>query len=313
MLILSSCHRCGCQWFRHRSNVIVATIIGTNTQTQSILDNRRHLSAAKPAKKIQTDDNHHRLESTTLPLFKSAYKLNPQPVTVPTIRRIDDTINAQKWTKAFTIDGHRPSVYFQLTKPRLTLLVTVTSLAGFMMAPTSVSIPVLWSCICGTAFMSASANTFNQWLESPYDAQMRRTQSRVLVVGKLSSMHAFTFGACIGIYGWMVLYAGCNPLTANLGLLNVLLYACVYTPLKRTSIGCTWAGAVVGAIPPLMGYSAAFGTIDSAALVLAAILYSWQFPHFNGLSWNLRGDYSRAGYRVMCVTDPMLCRATSLR
>jgi protoheme IX farnesyltransferase len=143
---------------------------------------------------------------------------------------------------------------------------------------------------------------------------MRRTQSRVLVTGKLAPSHAFTFGVAVGLYGMCVLWSGCNPMTASLGALNVLLYACVYTPLKRLSIGCTWAGAVVGAIPPLMGYSAGTGgTIDAAALVLAAVIYSWQFPHFNGLSWNLRGDYSRAGYRVMCVTAPMLCRATSLR
>lgn len=83
--------------------------------------------------------------------------------------------------------------------------------------------------------------------------------------------------------------------------------------MKRYHVGCTWVGAIVGAIPPLMGYSALTGTIDARALVLAAILFSWQFPHFNGLSWNLRGDYSRAGYHVMCVKDEGLCRRTTLR
>ncbi|CAD5219456.1 unnamed protein product [Bursaphelenchus okinawaensis] len=83
--------------------------------------------------------------------------------------------------------------------------------------------------------------------------------------------------------------------------------------MKRYHIGCTWAGAVVGAIPPLMGYAAMTGSLDTAALVLAAIHYSWQFPHFNGLSWNLRGDYSKAGYRVMCVTDEDICRKTTMR
>ncbi|VDN28169.1 unnamed protein product [Cylicostephanus goldi] len=104
-----------------------------------------------------------------------------------------------------------------------------------------------------------------------------------------------------------------NPLAAALGALNLAIYAGIYTPLKRTHIACTWAGAVVGAIPPLMGYAAATGTLDAPALCLAAILYSWQFPHFNGLSWNLRGDYSKAGYRVMCVTNERLCRVTSIR
>lgn len=102
-------------------------------------------------------------------------------------------------------------------------------------------------------------------------------------------------------------------MTAGLGLLNILLYANVYTPMKRYHVGCTWVGAVVGAIPPLMGYAALTGSLDSRSLVLAAILFAWQFPHFNGLSWNLRGDYSRAGYHVMCVKDEGLCRRTTLR
>ena len=109
------------------------------------------------------------------------------------------------------------------------------------------------------------------------------------------------------------MFVDCNALTAALGVLNLLLYVGVYTPMKRHHVGCTWAGAVVGAIPPLMGYAALSGALDLPALVLAAVLYSWQFPHFNGLSWNLRGDYSRAGYHVMCVTDEALCRRTTLR
>lgn len=87
----------------------------------------------------------------------------------------------------------------------------------------------------------------------------------------------------------------------------------VYTPMKRYSIGCTWVGAVVGAMPPLMGYVGATGSIQPASLVLAALLYCWQFPHFNALSWNLRADYTRAGYRVMCAVNQRLCRFTSLR
>jgi len=116
-----------------------------------------------------------------------------------------------------------------------------------------------------------------------------------------------------GMAGFLLLWVGANPLTATLGLANVLLYAGVYTPLKRHSVACTWAGALVGAIPPLMGYAACCGTLDAGAFVLAGLLYAWQFPHFNGLSWNLRADYSRAGYRVMCVTDQALCRRTTLR
>lgn len=123
-----------------------------------------------------------------------------------------------------------------------------------------------------------------------------------------------------------------SPTAAVLGALNVILYSGVYTPLKRRNIACTWAGAVVGAIPPLMGW-AMLAPLDGAgrkrgkiwldsslatirlfsAFTMAAMLFAWQFPHFNSLSWNLRQDYSRAGYRVMCVTDPVLCTRTTLR
>ena len=104
-----------------------------------------------------------------------------------------------------------------------------------------------------------------------------------------------------------------NPLTSCLGLANLVLYTCVYTPLKRVSIVNTWAGSVVGAIPPLMGWAACMGTLDSGALVLAGILYAWQFAHFNALSWGLRGDYNRAGYKMMSVSHPALCRRVALR
>lgn len=205
------------------------------------------------------------------------------------------------------------SAYLQLSKSKLTMLITSTAVAGFLMAPVTVSLVPLVACAAGTTLLSSAANACNQLLEAPYDAQMKRTQSRVLVVHRFSPLHALSFAGVAAVTGVGTLYLLANPLTAFLGALNLVLYAGVYTPLKRSHIACTWAGAVVGAIPPLMGYAAATGTIDSAALCLAAILYSWQFPHFNGLSWNLRGDYSKAGYRVMCVTNERLCRVTSIR
>ncbi|VDK62773.1 unnamed protein product [Onchocerca ochengi] len=203
--------------------------------------------------------------------------------------------------------------YLQLSKARLTAMVTATTISGFIMAPVDLSLGSLAACSFGTALLSASANTFNHLLEIPYDAQMRRTQSRLLVVHRFSCFHAIGFALSAAMTGMATLWIGCNPLTAGLGLLNALLYAGVYTPMKRYSIGCTWVGAVVGAMPPLMGYAGAMGSIDPASLVLAALLYCWQFPHFNALSWNLRADYTRAGYRVMCAVNQRLCRFTSLR
>ncbi|VIO87239.1 Uncharacterized protein BM_BM6580 [Brugia malayi] len=203
--------------------------------------------------------------------------------------------------------------YLQLSKARLTAMVTTTTVSGFIMAPVDLSLSPLMACTIGTALLSASANTFNHLLETPYDAQMRRTQSRLLVVHRFSPFHAVGFALSTAMAGMATLWTGCNPLTAALGLLNAFLYAGVYTPMKRYSIGCTWVGAVVGAMPPLMGYAGATGSIQPASLVLAALLYCWQFPHFNALSWNLRADYTRAGYRVMCAANQRLCRFTSLR
>lgn len=142
---------------------------------------------------------------------------------------------------------------------------------------------------------------------------MARTRNRVLVRQLISSHHAALFGLTTASVGTLLLWHMVNPLTATLGLANILLYAVVYTPLKRVSIVNTWVGSLVGAMPPLMGWSACTGTLEPGAMILAAILYAWQFAHFNALSWSLRADYSRAGYRMMAVTDPALCKRVALR
>ena len=121
------------------------------------------------------------------------------------------------------------------------------------------------------------------------------------------------FGLTGGVAGTSILCFLVNPLTGALGLLTILLYTTAYTPLKRVSILNTWVGSVVGALPPVMGWTACTGSLDAGALVLAGILYAWQFAHFNALSWNLRGDYSRAGYQMMAVTNPGLCKRVALR
>uniref|UniRef100_A0A0K0DXJ2 Protoheme IX farnesyltransferase, mitochondrial n=1 Tax=Strongyloides stercoralis TaxID=6248 RepID=A0A0K0DXJ2_STRER len=209
--------------------------------------------------------------------------------------------------------GNLVKTYMDLSKFRLTMLIATSTIGGYFMAPVAYDFKTFICCIIGTSLMSCSANAFNQMLESPYDSQMKRTQNRLLVTNKISPLHAFTFANICALTGGSLLYYGCNPLSTLLGFVNVALYAGIYTPMKRHHIGSTWIGAIVGAIPPVIGYVAISGQLDLPALVLAAIQYSWQFPHFNGLSWNLRADYSRAGYRVMCVTDEKLCRKTTLR
>ncbi|XP_013190004.1 protoheme IX farnesyltransferase, mitochondrial [Amyelois transitella] len=199
-----------------------------------------------------------------------------------------------------------------LSKFRLTSLVVMTSMAGYALAPAPFELTSFVLCAAGTGLVSAAANSINQYHEVPFDAQMSRTKNRVLVKGLLEPAHAISFATVATSTGLCILYA-VNPLTAALGAANLFLYTTVYTPMKRMSILNTWLGSVVGAIPPLMGWAGCAGGLDAGALLLGAVLYSWQFPHFNALSWNLRPDYSRAGYRMMAVTDPALCRRVALR
>lgn len=206
-----------------------------------------------------------------------------------------------------------PKLYKELSKAKLGGLVALTAMAGYAMAPGAIDVSSLLYTTVGTTLCISSANAFNQWIEIPYDAQMLRTRNRVLGRRALSPAHAFGFGTLTGISGVTMLATMVNPLTAALGGLNIFLYAGLYTPMKRASIANTWVGAVVGGIPPMMGWAAVTNSLDPGAWVLGALLYAWQFPHFNSLAWNLRADYSKAGYRMMSVTDPKLNARVSLR
>ncbi|XP_004604036.2 protoheme IX farnesyltransferase, mitochondrial [Sorex araneus] len=206
-----------------------------------------------------------------------------------------------------------PGILARLSKIKLTALVVSTTSAGFALA----SGPLDWPCflitVVGTGLASCAANSINQFFEVPFDSNMNRTKNRPLVRGQISPLLAVSFATCCAVPGVALLTWGVNPLTGALGAFNIFLYTCCYTPLKRISIANTWVGAVVGAIPPVMGWTAVTGSLDAGALLLGGILYSWQFPHFNALSWGLREDYSRGGYRMMSVTHPGLCRRVALR
>ena len=218
-----------------------------------------------------------------------------------------------EWSTARTVLAKLPSHYLMLSKSRLTLLVCLTAGAGYGMAPAEMSLMTALMATLGTAMASAAANTINQILEVPFDSQMSRTKNRVLVRGQVTPLHAATFAGVLASSSTLLLYTLVHPITAALSLFNLVLYTSVYTPMKRYSILNTWVGSVVGAVPPLIGWTAATGSLDLGAFVLAGVLYTWQFPHFNSLSWNLRPDYSRAGYRMMSVTHPDLCRRVAVR
>ncbi|XP_054834638.1 protoheme IX farnesyltransferase, mitochondrial [Eublepharis macularius] len=206
-----------------------------------------------------------------------------------------------------------PGILSRLSKIKLTALVVGTASAGFAMAPVPFDLTCFLLASLGTGLSSCAANSINQFFEVPFDSNMNRTKNRPLVRGQISPLLTVAFAASCAVPGLALLTFGVNPLTGALGAFNIFLYTCCYTPLKRISIVNTWVGAVVGAIPPIMGWTAATGSLDAGALLLGGILYSWQFPHFNALSWGLREDYSRGGYCMMSVTHPAMCRRVALR
>lgn len=210
--------------------------------------------------------------------------------------------------------------YFAFSKFRLSALVMSTAAGAYAVAPGVFEPLTFTACCLGTLLLSASANTWNQMIEVNADGQMKRTSNRPLVTGNASRTHACLFAVGTAGAGATLLAAFTNELTLALGVANLLLYVCAYTPLKRVHYGSMYVGSLVGAVPPMMGWAAACGgslLSDSllaslGAMVMPAVLFSWQFPHFNALSWNQRDDYARAGYRIMACEAPQLARRTAL-
>ncbi|KAL0124064.1 hypothetical protein PUN28_006097 [Cardiocondyla obscurior] len=293
------------------------------------LRNCRHISCSfVPKLSVITCSGFLRQKSTkveciekSVEILKNDDKDLTTTLTVPiakknvyTTQKDIDKIEKLEWTPIKTDYTKLYKHYLKLSKIKLTSLVVATTMAGYALAPAPFDFHTFLMCSIGTGLVSATANTINQFFEVPFDAQMSRTKNRVLVRGHLTPVHAVAFAALTGIIGLSILYHEVNGITAALGISNLVLYTLIYTPMKRISIVNTWIGSVVGAIPPLMGWAGCTGSIlTPGAWILPGILYAWQFPHFNALSWNLRPDYSRAGYRMMAVTDPDLCRRTTLR
>jgi len=205
------------------------------------------------------------------------------------------------------------NAYFQLSKPRLSCLVMLSAICSYALSPLAASVPTLISLTVGTSLASASANAINMGREPEFDSKMQRTMKRPIVKGLLTSNQAYKFSALTGVIGCSILYFGVNPTVASLGLANIVLYSWIYTSLKRKHILNTWVGALVGGIPPLMGWCASSSIWDPAAWCLAGLLYCWQFPHFNTLSHNIKEQYKSAGYVMTAWKNPMLNARVSLR
>jgi protoheme IX farnesyltransferase len=199
----------------------------------------------------------------------------------------------------------RVAAYVELTKPRITFLIVLTAAAGFALASQgSVDYPGLLRAMLGIALLSSGIATINQYMERDLDALMRRTVNRPLPSGKLFPWEALAFGAGLTVLAEIYLAVWVNPLSAVLGLTVIAGYLFAYTPLKTRTTLSTMVGAFPGAVPPLIGWAAARGTVSLEAWVLFAILFLWQFPHFLAIAWMYREDYSRAGILMLPVVEP---------
>lgn len=199
------------------------------------------------------------------------------------------------------------SPYLELTKPRITVFILMSTAIGFLCgahAGGAWSFLVLLHTLIGTGLIASGTAALNQWYERDADAKMNRTKARPIPSGRLSPKKAFWFAVALSIVGFFELWFGANALTALLGLFTLASYLFIYTPLKQKSPHSTTIGAIPGAMPPLIGYAAAAGALSGQAWILYAILFLWQFPHFYAIAWMYREDYERAGIRMLPVVEP---------
>jgi heme o synthase len=194
--------------------------------------------------------------------------------------------------------------YYTLTKPEVNLLILMTTSAGYYLASRGpVRIAGLLNTLLGTLLVASGTATLNQWMERVWDGKMRRTASRPLPSGRLTSREALLFGILLSVTGGLYLLVAVNLLSALLAVSTLLSYLLVYTPLKRRTPLCTLLGAFPGAMPTLIGWAGASAGINRQAWFLFAILFLWQFPHFLAIALMYREDYSRAGYRMLPAFD----------
>lgn len=199
------------------------------------------------------------------------------------------------------------SAYIELTKPRITVFILMSTAIGFLCgahAGVHWNLLTVLHTMIGTALIASGTAALNQWYEREADAKMNRTKARPIPSGRVSAAHALWFGLGIAAIGFVELSLGANLLTGMLGLFTMVSYLCMYTPMKRRSPVSTTIGAIPGAMPPLIGYAAAAGTLTAEAWVLYAILFLWQFPHFYAIAWMYRDDYARAGIQMLPVVEP---------
>ena len=204
----------------------------------------------------------------------------------------------------FTLSD-RANAYVALTKPDVSLLVLMTTAAGYYMGTRG---PVDWlnlvHTVFGTMLIAGGTAALNHYLERETDRHMRRTASRPLPSGLLRPAQALWFGLALAVAGAVDLSIVGGWMASLLGVITCLSYLLAYTPLKKRTVWATFVGAFPGAVPPMIGWAAAAGRLDKGAWLLFLILFLWQFPHFHAISWMYREDYARAGIQMLPVVDP---------
>ncbi len=204
------------------------------------------------------------------------------------------------------LPSHKQAVldYLSLTKPELTFLSTMTATAGFILASGPlIDWTLLTHATIGTWMVGAGAGSLNQVMERRYDVLMKRTENRPLPSGRLTAAEAFWFGCALTVLGLLELIVWVGVVPALIAGLTSATYLFLYTPLKRVTPLSILIGSVPGALPPLVGWTAARGELDVGAFVLVSLLFFWQMPHFLSLAWMYRKDYLRAGYRLVPAND----------
>lgn len=209
-----------------------------------------------------------------------------------------------------TMKGFAPALsetsfsdWWELTKPRLSLMSVTTAVLGYFAAGPEVNYSLFFSLCIGTTLAAFGCGVLNQWWEREPDAKMERTADRPIAAGRISPMEGLVFGMILCLSGIGLLAYAVNPVAAALTAATVLLYVLAYTPLKRVTPLATELGAIPGALPPLIGWVAAGAGFSTMGWVLFGILFAWQLPHFMAISWMCRADYEKGGFRMLSVAD----------
>ncbi len=195
----------------------------------------------------------------------------------------------------------RAKAYYELIKFRLSALVTFSAVFGFILGDSGVSFSWVsfFALMLGGFLISGASGAANEIWERDFDKLMKRTQNRPLPQKQISLQEAYWFTSMLAIIGISILWIFTNPLTTGLGILSMILYVFVYTPLKRVGPIAVFVGAIPGAMPPLLGWTAATGMISHEALIIFGIQFIWQFPHFWAIAWVSDEDYKKAGFKLL--------------